>query len=105
MLPSRYSKSFLTREVKLFLLAVLLLNPAIAYAGADWANPAVTTFGYLESGMVQIGAVVVGLGVVAFGAWSAMSGSMRWERLVNYVIAAIIIVAAPTAIRALVDLA
>ncbi|SFU15602.1 TrbC/VIRB2 family protein [Pseudovibrio denitrificans] len=105
MLPFRDSKSFLTREVKLFLLAVLLLNPAIAYAGAEWASPVVTTFGYLESGMVQIGAVVVGLGVVAFGAYSAMFGNMRWERLINYVIAAIIIVAAPAAIRALVDLA
>lgn len=105
MLSSRNSKTLLTREVKLFLLAVLLLNPAIAYAGAEWASPVVTTFGFLESGMVQIGAVVVGLGVVAFGAYSAMFGSMRWERLVNYVIAAIIIVAAPTAIRALVNLA
>ncbi|KZK87624.1 hypothetical protein PsW64_00921 [Pseudovibrio sp. W64] len=105
MHSSKNSKSLLTREVKLVVFAVLLLNPTIAFAGADWASPVVTTFGFLESGMVQIGAVVVGLGVVAFGAWSAMSGSMRWERLVNYVIAAIIIVAAPTAIRALVNLA
>ncbi|QUS59111.1 TrbC/VirB2 family protein [Pseudovibrio brasiliensis] len=104
MLPSRYSKSFLTREVKLFLLAVLLLNPASAFAAADWAAPAVDVFESLESGMVKIGTVAVGVGLVGYGVYSAVFGEMRWQKMFQYILGAVLIVAAPTAIRTLVNL-
>ncbi|WP_082830688.1 TrbC/VirB2 family protein, partial [Pseudovibrio sp. W74] len=100
----RNSKTLLTREVKLFLFAVLLLNPASAFAAADWAAPAVDVFESLESGMVKIGTVTVGIGLVGYGVWSAIMGEMRWQKMLHYVLGAILIVAAPTAIRTLVNL-
>ncbi|WP_057463937.1 TrbC/VirB2 family protein [Pseudovibrio sp. POLY-S9] len=104
MYSSKNSKSFLTREVKLFVLAVLLLNPTLAFAAADWAAPAVNVFTSLEDGMVKIGTVAVGIGLVGYGVYSAVFGEMRWQKMFQYILGAILIVAAPTAIRTLVSL-
>ncbi|MGH0004735.1 TrbC/VirB2 family protein [Pseudovibrio ascidiaceicola] len=104
MNSSKNSKWFLTREVKLFVLAVLLLNPTLAFAAADWATPAVDVFESLEGGMVKIGTVAVGIGLVGYGVYSAVFGEMRWQKMFQYILGAILIVAAPTAIRTLVSL-
>ena len=106
MHSSKHSNSVFTREVKLFLLAVLLLTPTAAFAAGsgDWAAPAVKTFENLESGMVKIGTVAVGIGLVGYGVYSAIFGEMRWQKMFQYILGAILIVAAPTAIRALISL-
>ncbi|MGH0004358.1 TrbC/VirB2 family protein [Pseudovibrio ascidiaceicola] len=104
MHSSKNSKSFLTREVKLFVLAVLLLHPAVAFAAADWAAPAVSVFEKLEGGMVKIGTVAVGVGIVGYGVYSAVFGEMRWQKMFQYILGAILIVAAPKAIRALITM-
>ncbi|MGH0004646.1 TrbC/VirB2 family protein [Pseudovibrio ascidiaceicola] len=86
------------------LTAFMCLNPALAFAAADWASPAVEVFSSLEGGMTKIGTVAVGIGLVGYGVYSAVFGEMRWQKMFQYILGAILIVAAPAAIRTLVNM-
>lgn len=104
MTHSDKSKGIFAPEIKFLVFVALLLNPAVAFAAADWATPAVDVFESLESGMVKIGTVAVGVGLVGYGVYSAVFGEMRWQKMFQYILGAVLIVAAPTAIRTLVNL-
>ena len=107
MYPFKHLKSAHSSMGKAFLLAAALFHPTMAFAasgGAAWAEPVANVFGDLEGGMVSIGTVAVGLGIVGYGIYSALFGDMRWQKMFQYVLGAVLIVVAPKAIRALVSL-
>jgi type IV secretory pathway VirB2 component (pilin) len=95
------------KQTAFLALAVLCLGltPELAFAAEDWVKPATDLVETLRSGVVQIGAVLVGLGVVAIGVWMGVTGRGEWQRL-GYVIAGgILVMAGPEAIAKLLEIA
>ena len=80
-----------------------LSGEALAATGEAWADPALEVIGVLESGLVKIGAMVIGIGIIAFGAWGALTARIEWSRFGFILTGGLLVVAGPTMIRALLE--
>lgn len=91
--------------VSVITATVLSLTPELAHAAAsaDWIKPATTLVETLRTGVVQIGAALVGLGIVAIGVWMGISGRGEWSRLGYAIAGGILIMAGPEAIATLLE--
>ncbi len=91
--------------VFLFILAavIALTDPAFAAASADWVKPATDMAKSLESGMVKIGAVLVGIGIIFVGLAAALIGHLHWDKFGYVLLGGILIMAGPAALRSLLS--
>lgn len=84
----------------IFTLTVTL--PSYAFAqSADWIEPASKLAETLQSGLVQIGGPVVGIGVVVIGIWAGVTGRMQWERVGMVIVGGLLITVGPATITGL----
>ena len=86
-----------------FLTLLIAASPVLAANGEAWADPALEVIGVLESGLVKIGAMVIGIGIIAFGAWGALTARIEWSRFGFILTGGLLVVAGPTMIRALLE--
>jgi len=93
--------------IALFALAMLLLpGDAFAQAASDaWVKPGVNIIEALRSGVVTAGALVVGLGVMIVGVWACATLRMEWSKLGYVLIGGVLIMAGPTMVASLLELA
>ena len=84
-------------------VAASLSDPrrALAATNTDWVKPGIDLFARLEGGLVDLGIILVGVGMVAVGLWAGLVGRLDFMRVVMIVLAGLLIVAGPAAIRAL----
>ncbi|MCV0423986.1 MAG: TrbC/VirB2 family protein [Roseibium sp.] len=85
-------------------LAVSLLFPTCAMA-QDWSAPATGMLESLESGLINIAAPVIGVGVIIYGIWAMVTGRIDIMRLAQLVGAGALVIFGPTALRALLSAA
>ena len=79
-----------------------VVSSTIAWAqSSEWVKPATDLFDNLEVGLVDIGAVIVGIGIIANGIYATATGKLQFEQLAFRILGGLMIVAGPTAIRAL----
>lgn len=85
-------------------IAIIAL-PSIAHAAgsADWVQPGTGLMENLESGLVQIGAIVIGIGVITVGIWACFTGHLKWERLGYVILGGVLVMAGPSMLRALLE--
>lgn len=88
-----------------YLAVTLLSNHAFAAAEDEWVQPGVNIIEALRSGVVTIGALVVGLGVMVVGVWACATLRMEWSKLGYVLIGGILIMAGPQMVAALLELA
>lgn len=81
------------------LFVALLSRPAFAAEG--WEAPFIEVLDSLTSGLGTMGSIILGIGIMALGAWAAMTGRMDWNRFIFVVIGGILVMAGPTAAKAL----
>jgi len=79
------------------------LNVAHAQSVA-WVQETTTLLSVMESGLVQIGAPVVGIGIIIVGAFAAFSGRLEWNKAAWVLFGGLLIVSGPTALRLLLGL-
>jgi type IV secretion system protein VirB2 len=84
----------------IFALTVMLPNYALAQS-ANWIEPASKLAETLQSGLVQIGGPIVGIGVVVIGIWAGVTGRMQWERVGMVIVGGLLITVGPATITAL----
>lgn len=84
-------------------IAVATAHPALAATGDAWADPAIGLIDVLESGLVKIGAALLGIAIIAFGAWGAITAKIEWSKFGFILIGGILIVAGPLMIRTLLE--
>lgn len=83
---------------------LLLLTSDFAMAqSSDWVKPAGDLIGDLQSGLIQIGIPVVGLGIIILGIWAAITGRIDWMRMAMIAMAGLLITAGPTIMGALLE--
>ncbi|MEQ8664833.1 MAG: TrbC/VirB2 family protein [Rhodospirillales bacterium] len=95
-----------TINLKLCLCVAIIVtaaSPAFAANGDAWADPALEVIEVLESGLVKIGAMVIGIGIIAFGAWGALTARIEWSKFGFILIGGLLVVAGPTMIRTLLE--
>lgn len=86
------------------LAAALVLIPDLAMAADDdWVKPGTSLIDTLQSGLVTIGALVVGIGVIGVGLWAAATGHLDLKRLAMVIIGGILIMAGPAMIAAMLE--
>jgi len=101
--PYAASNAFITI---LGVYIVLLSGDALAAsASSDWVKPGVSIVESLRSGVVTIGALVVGLGVMVVGIWACVTLRMEWSKLGYVGFGGLLIMAGPQMVAALLDLA
>lgn len=86
--------------------AVVVAEPAFAQAtgtagDGSWADPIVTLFQSIQSGIGKLIIIVCGIGLMVWGGWGAITGRMEWAGALIRVVGGIIGVAAPSASAAL----
>ena len=81
----------------------LWITSAHAQSQEEWVKPASALLEALESGFVQIGAIGIGIAVIAFGIWTTFTGEPNWKKLFGMIFGGILIMTGPEAIRALLE--
>ena len=81
--------------------ALAILEPAHAQDG--WESPATDLIETLNSGLVKIGAVLIGVAIIAFGMWGALTARIDWMRLAMILIGGGLVMAGPAMIDALLS--
>ncbi len=88
----------------LSLFAVVLLMPEVAHAqNSEWVKPATGLIEALRSGLVQIGAIVIGLAVIGVGIYITFSGEPNFKRLGMIIFGGLLIIAGPESIALLLE--
>lgn len=85
-------------------LAGLVVGAGAALAQINegsWVKPATDLAGTLESGLVQIGGPVIGIGIIVLGIIGALAGRIEWSRVAMVVVGGLLIMVGPAALRAL----
>lgn len=77
-------------------LVALLARPAFAQSTTEWTDPIITILESLTSGFGVIGGLIVGVGIMALGAWAAMTGRMEWHRMIYVILGGILIMVGPS---------
>lgn len=90
-----------------FTFLVTLPFDALAQSSGsgDWIEPASGLAESLQSGLVQVGGPIIGIGIVVIGLWAGITGRMPWERVGMVVIGGLLITVGPATITALLDTA
>jgi len=70
-------------------------------SSGDWIQPASGLAESLQSGLVQVGGPIVGIGIVVIGLWAGITGRMPWERVGMVVIGGLLITVGPATITGL----
>lgn len=83
--------------------AVLLIANIAAAGNADWVQPATDLIESLESGLVKIGTVVVGVGVIIVGLVACITNRMDWNKFGYVLMGGVLIMTGPAAVRALLS--
>lgn len=83
------------------LSTLVVVDPALAQEA--WEQPAIKLIELLESGLVKIGAALIGIGIIAFGAWGALSGRLDWSKFGMMLIGGLLVMAGPTMLRAILQ--
>ncbi len=86
-----------------FAAVLLITKIAIAAGDADGVQPATDLIESLESGLVKIGTVVVGVGVIIVGLVACLTSRMDWSKFGYVLMGGILIMTGPTAVRALLS--
>lgn len=94
---------FLQPAILAAAITVAMVDPAMAVGGDEWVQPATGFLETLESGLVKIGSVVVGLGVIIVGLLAAAMGKMAWDRFGYVVLGGLLVMTGPAALRALLE--
>ena len=81
----------------LAVLAVAVAHPALAQT-ASWMTPAQTGVTSLTTSLVTLGGGLIGLSIVGYGLWAAMTHRIDWGRLWIFFIAGMLVTAGPPAI-------
>jgi len=95
------NKIKLNTALTVSVLALAIAEPAFA-AGADgWEQPAVKLIEVLESGLVKIATVVIGVAILGYAIYQAFQNDFQIKPLAVKVFAGILIMAGPTMIKTL----
>lgn len=83
-----------------------LALPALAAGGgsADWIKPAEEGVTSLTTSLVTIGGALIGLSIVGYGLWAAMTQRLDWARIWVFFIAGLLVTIGPAAIVWFIDL-
>ena len=103
------------KPFSLTLLAVLavaaagLAGPAWAAdagaaAGGDWWEPITGILDTLTSGGVQIGGVLLGVGIIIAACWGGITGRMDWQRVGMILAAGVLIFFGPSVLKKLFNI-
>jgi len=108
--PSRTQQSFVKWGLALvymafFLVVILVTGDVNAQTSADWTKPATGIIDTLKSGLVTIGALVVGLAVIGYGIWQALQPEPNFKRLGMIIFGGVCIMAGPQAVAAILQAA
>jgi len=87
----------------LFAVALLAAAPAFA-ADADWIKPAEEGVKSLITSLVAIGGALIGLSLVGYGLWAAMTQRLDWSRIWIFFVAGLLVTVGPSAILWFIDL-
>lgn len=86
-------------------LASILAVPALAASGsADWIAPASEGVTSLTKSLVTIGGALIGLSLVGYGLWAAMTQRIEWPKIWVFFIAGLLVTVGPAAITWFIDL-
>ncbi|MCW9033496.1 MAG: TrbC/VirB2 family protein [Alphaproteobacteria bacterium] len=85
------------------LVALLTTEPALAQSADGWEQPAVKLIELFESGLVKIGALLIGVGIIGLGAMAALSGKIEWSAFGYRLIGGLLVIAGPTMIKSLLE--
>lgn len=96
-----FSQSNRTALFTLLVFLVLGLDPAFAQS-ADWLAPAEGGAVAMTTSLVALGGSLLGLSIVGYGIWSALTHRIRWETLWVFVFSAVLVTVGPTAIAWLI---
>lgn len=83
------------------LAVALLCDPAFAAGGEGWEKPATDIMTVLQSGLVKIGSLLIGIGIIVFGGWGALTGRIEWNKFGFILIGGILVMAGPSMIKLL----
>lgn len=84
-------------------LAVALAFPALA-GDADWIKPAEEGVTSLTTSLVTIGGALIGLSIVGYGLWAAMTQRIDWAKIWVFFVSALLVTVGPIAIIWFIDL-
>lgn len=87
----------------LVVLAIAAVPALAQEAGAGWEEPATGLMEVLESGLVKIGVVLIGIGVIAYGMWGAITARIDWTKFGMILVGGLLVMTGPTMIRALLE--
>lgn len=86
-------------------LASIIALPALAAGGsADWIKPAEEGITSLTKTLVTIGGALIGLSIVGYGLWAAMTQRIDWAKIWVFFVAALLVTVGPLAIIWFIDL-
>ncbi len=78
------------------------LDPAFAQ-DAGWVQPAQQGVTSLTTNLVLLGGGIIGLSIVAYGLWAAMTQRIDWARLWVYFVAGLLVTGGPAAMTWLIQ--
>ena len=79
---------------------ILSATAALAQSG-EWVKPGTDLLETLESGLVQIGGPVIGIGIIVIGILGALSGRVEWSKVGYVILGGLFVMVGPAALRAL----
>ncbi len=90
----------------LFFLTVTLPHLALAQSSpnGDWIKPASDLANTLQSGLVQIGGPIIGIGVIALGLWAGIAGRLEWQRVGFILLGGLLVTVGPAVVTALLNI-
>jgi membrane associated rhomboid family serine protease len=84
-------------------LAVAAAFPALA-ANADWISPANEGVTSLTTSLVTMGGGLIGLSIVGYGLWAAMTQRIDWARIWVFFVAGLLVTVGPLAMTWFIEL-
>lgn len=74
---------------------------AFAQGSDEWVKPASDLVDSLNSGLIKIGAPVLGVAIIIYGLSMAFSDDIKWRRMFTLVVAGALVFSGPTILTAL----
>lgn len=85
-------------------LLLALVGPALAQS-SDWVQPGIGLLEALESGLVKIGAIAVGIAIIVLGLLACFTQRMEWNKFGFILIGGLMVMAGPAMLRMLLSMA
>lgn len=76
----------------------IIADPALAASSADWITPVGDGVTSLTTTLVTIGGAIIGLSIVGYGLWAAMTQRIDWARIWVFFVAGLLVTVGPAAI-------